>query len=65
MINLGEVSRDYSMTANIRRAFRQLLLTNAQLDVVFIGGGLTSTQAANVYSRIHTYLTAVGAPSER
>jgi flagellar basal-body rod protein FlgB len=27
MINLGEVSRDYSMTANIRRAFHQLLLT--------------------------------------
>jgi flagellar basal-body rod protein FlgB len=27
MINLGEVSRDYSMAANIRRAFHQLLLT--------------------------------------
>ncbi len=26
MINLGDVSRDYSMTANIRRAFHQLLL---------------------------------------
>ena len=26
MINLGEVSRDFSMTANIRRAFHQLLL---------------------------------------
>ena len=26
MINLGEVNRDYSMTANIRRAFHQLLL---------------------------------------
>jgi flagellar basal-body rod protein FlgB len=27
MINLGEVSRDFSMTANIRRAFHQLLLS--------------------------------------
>jgi flagellar basal-body rod protein FlgB len=26
MITLGEVSRDFSMTANIRRAFHQLLL---------------------------------------
>ncbi len=26
MINLGDVSRDFSMTANIRRAFHQLLL---------------------------------------
>ncbi len=26
MINLGEVNRDFSMTANIRRAFHQLLL---------------------------------------
>jgi len=26
MINLGAVSRDFSMTANIRRAFHQLLL---------------------------------------
>ncbi len=26
MINLGDVSRDYSMTANIRRAFHQLML---------------------------------------
>ncbi len=26
MINLGEVSRDFSMTANLRRAFHQLLL---------------------------------------
>jgi flagellar basal-body rod protein FlgB len=26
MISLGEVSRDFSMTANIRRAFHQLLL---------------------------------------
>ncbi len=27
MINLGEVSRDFSMTANIRRAFHQLMLS--------------------------------------
>ena len=27
MINLGEVSRDFSMTANIRRAFHQLILS--------------------------------------
>ena len=27
MINLGDVNRDFSMTANIRRAFHQLLLT--------------------------------------
>jgi flagellar basal-body rod protein FlgB len=27
MINLGDVNRDYSMTANIRRAFHQLLLS--------------------------------------
>ena len=27
MINLGEVNRDYSMGANIRRAFHQLLLS--------------------------------------
>jgi flagellar basal-body rod protein FlgB len=27
MINLGEVNRDFSMTANIRRAFHQLLLS--------------------------------------
>jgi flagellar basal-body rod protein FlgB len=27
MINLGDVSRDFSMTANIRRAFHQLLLS--------------------------------------
>ena len=26
MINLGDVSRDFSMTANIRRAFHQLML---------------------------------------
>jgi len=27
MINLGDVSRDFSMTANIRRAFHQLILS--------------------------------------
>jgi len=27
MINLGEVNRDYTMSANIRRAFHQLLLS--------------------------------------
>ena len=27
MINLGDVNRDFTMTANIRRAFHQLLLT--------------------------------------
>jgi len=27
MINLGEVNRDYQMSANIRRAFHQLLLS--------------------------------------
>ncbi len=27
MINLGEVNRDFSMTANIRRAFHQLILS--------------------------------------
>jgi flagellar basal-body rod protein FlgB len=27
MINLGEVTRDFSMTANIRRAFHQLILS--------------------------------------
>jgi flagellar basal-body rod protein FlgB len=27
MINLGEVNRDYAMSANIRRAFHQLLLS--------------------------------------
>ena len=27
MINLGDVNRDYSMSANIRRAFHQLLLS--------------------------------------
>ena len=27
MIKLGDVSRDFSMTANIRRAFHQLLLS--------------------------------------
>jgi flagellar basal-body rod protein FlgB len=27
MVNLGEVNRDFSMTANIRRAFHQLLLS--------------------------------------
>ena len=26
MINLGDVNRDYSMSANIRRAFHQLIL---------------------------------------
>ncbi len=33
MINLGEVSRDFSMTANIRRAFHQLLLVGAQVTL--------------------------------
>jgi flagellar basal-body rod protein FlgB len=27
MINLGDVNRDYTMTANVRRAFHQLLLS--------------------------------------
>ena len=27
MINLGDVNRDYSMSANIRRAFHQLILS--------------------------------------
>ena len=27
MINLGDVNRDYSMSANIRRAFHQLMLS--------------------------------------
>jgi len=27
MINLGDVNRDYTMSANIRRAFHQLLLS--------------------------------------
>jgi flagellar basal body rod protein FlgB len=27
MINLGDVSRDFSMTASIRRAFHQLMLS--------------------------------------
>jgi flagellar basal body rod protein FlgB len=27
MINLGDVTRDFSMTANIRRAFHQLILS--------------------------------------
>jgi hypothetical protein len=29
----------------------------------FFGGGLTSTDASNLYNRLHTYLVAVGAPS--
>jgi hypothetical protein len=27
MINLGDVNRDFSMTASIRRAFHQLILS--------------------------------------
>jgi hypothetical protein len=27
MINLGEVNRDFTMSANIRRAFHQLVLS--------------------------------------
>jgi flagellar basal body rod protein FlgB len=27
MINLGDVNRDFSMTANVRRAFHQLILS--------------------------------------
>lgn len=34
-----------------------------QLGYVFSSSGLTGTQASNVYSRLHTFLTAVGAPS--
>lgn len=34
-----------------------------QLAYVFVSGGLTSTQVGNVYSRLHTFLVAVGAPS--
>ena len=30
---------------------------------IFFGGGMTATQVSNVYSRLHTFLTAVGAPS--
>ncbi len=32
-----------------------------QLAYAFIGAGLSSTQANNIYSRLHTYLVAVGA----
>jgi hypothetical protein len=34
-----------------------------QLAYVFFVGGLTSTQVGNVYSRLHTFLVAVVAPS--
>ena len=34
-----------------------------KMGYVLFGGGLTSTQALAVYNRLHTYLTAVGAPS--
>ena len=34
-----------------------------QLAYFFAGGGLTATQVGNVYSRLHTFLVAVGAPS--
>jgi len=34
-----------------------------QLAYAFIGGGLTGTQISNIYSRLHTFLVAVGAPS--
>jgi len=34
-----------------------------QLGYAFAGAGLTSTQASNVYSRLHTFLSAVGAPT--
>jgi hypothetical protein len=37
--------------------------SNAQMGVAFVGAGLSSGQASSVYSRIHTYLVAVGAPS--
>jgi hypothetical protein len=36
--------------------------TNAQLGFATIGGGFTSAQASSFYSRMHTYLSAVGAP---
>ena len=34
-----------------------------QLGYAFAGAGLTSTQVSNVYSRLHTFLSAVGAPT--
>jgi hypothetical protein len=34
-----------------------------QIAYAIIGGGLSSTQAGNVYSRLHTFLVAVGASS--
>jgi hypothetical protein len=37
--------------------------STAQIGVAFVGAGLTSGQANSVFSRIHTYLGAVGAPS--
>jgi hypothetical protein len=37
--------------------------TADQVGYAFFGGGLTSGQASSIYSRLHTYLSAVGAPS--
>lgn len=34
-----------------------------QIAYAFVSGGLTPTQASNVYSRLHTFLVAVGAAS--
>jgi hypothetical protein len=39
-------------------------LTSAnRIGAVFWGKGLTSTQVTQIYNRLHTYFTAVGAPS--
>jgi hypothetical protein len=38
-------------------------LSADQIAYAFVGGGLTATQAGNVYSRLHTFLVAVGAAS--
>jgi hypothetical protein len=40
-----------------------LNFSTGQVGVAFAGAGLTSGQANSVFSRIHTYLGAVGAPS--
>jgi hypothetical protein len=36
-------------------------LTMEQIAYAFSCAGMTSTQAGNIYSRLHTFLTAVGA----
>lgn len=56
-------SKTATSVTNINGALTVLYLGTVKLGAIFGGGTLTGTQASQIYNRLHTYFTAVGAPS--